>query len=59
MQSWRIDNRELEYVSELLKSGFPGRQERSFTAELEKLLEKLRKIKEKNHPDKFAGLNVS
>lgn len=37
MQSWRIDNRELEYVSELLKSGFPGHQERSFTADLEKL----------------------
>lgn len=37
MQSWRIDNRELEYVSELLKGGFPGRQNRSFTADLEKL----------------------
>ena len=37
MQSWRIDHRELEYVAELLKSGFPGRQSRSFTADLEKL----------------------
>ena len=37
MQSWRIDNKEFEYVTELLKSGFPGRQTRSFTAELEAL----------------------
>lgn len=40
MQSWRIDDKEFEYVNELLKSGFPGRQTRSFTAELEALFAK-------------------
>ena len=34
--NWRIGDRELQYVTELLRGGFPGRQERSFVGELEK-----------------------
>ncbi|MBR2440482.1 MAG: hypothetical protein IKB25_09825 [Lentisphaeria bacterium] len=47
-------------MEEIIKEAeFLLEQEKADVAELEKLLEKLRKIKEKNHPDKFAGLNVS
>ena len=34
--NWRVGNKELQYVTELLCGGFPGRQERSFVGELEK-----------------------
>ena len=34
-------------------------QEKTDVADLEELLEKLREIKGKNHPDKSADLNVS
>ena len=33
--NWRIGNKELQYVTELLRGGFPGRQERGFVGELE------------------------
>ena len=36
MKNWRIGNNELRYVTELLNSGFPGRQSRGFIGELEK-----------------------
>ena len=48
------------FMEEIIKEAeFLLEQEKADVAELEELLEKLRKIKEKNHPDKFAGLNVS
>ncbi len=40
MQSWRIDHRELDYVTQLLRGGFPGHQDRNFTADLEALFAK-------------------
>ena len=44
MKNWRIGNNELRYVTELLNSGFPGRQSRGFIGELEKnFAEKLEK----------------
>ena len=47
-------------MEEIIKEAeFLLEQEKADVAELEELLEKLRKIKEKNHPDKFEGLNVS
>lgn len=36
-QSWRIDDSEIKYISEVLRGGFPGRQDHSFVTALEKL----------------------
>lgn len=35
MQSWRIDEREINNITALLTGGFPGSQNRNFTGELE------------------------
>lgn len=36
MKNWRVCGNELKYVTELLESGFPGRQSRNFVGELER-----------------------